>query len=255
MTATEALAWLKKNGTKRTVDGMARYGITAPHAFGVTMGAMLGLSKRVGTDHALARNLWKSGWYEARMLATMVADPARLTRAQMNAWTASFDNWGICDTACFKLYDRSPHAWSCAAAWAKSPKEFVKRAGFALMACLALHDKAAPDAKFLPYLPLIEKGALDERNFVMKGVSWALRSIGRRSPGLHAASQKVAERLAARAEAAARWVGKDALRELSSPKVRAAVARRAESAGSAKARASAGGSAGSSGRRVPSSSR
>jgi 3-methyladenine DNA glycosylase AlkD len=237
MTTAEALAWLKKNGARRTVEGMARYGITAPRAFGVTVGALQKLAKQIGKDHALATGLWKSGWYDARMLAAMVGDPVKLTRAQMNAWTASFDNWGICDTACFVLFDRSPHAWSCAAAWAKSPKEFVKRAGFALMACLALHDKAAPDAKFTRFLPLIEKGALDERNFVKKGVSWALRAIGRRSPGLHAASLKVAKRLAARGEAAPRWVGKDALRELSSPKVRAAAARRAEKAGAAKRRA------------------
>jgi 3-methyladenine DNA glycosylase AlkD len=237
MTTAEALAWLKKNGARRTVEGMARYGITAPRAFGVTVGALQKLAKQIGKDHALATGLWKSGWYDARMLAAMVGDPVKLTRAQMNAWTASFDNWGICDTACFVLFDRSPHAWSCAAAWAKSPKEFVKRAGFALMACLALHDKAAPDAKFTRFLPLMEKGALDERNFVKKGVSWALRAIGRRSPGLHAASLKVAKRLAARGEAAPRWVGKDALRELSSPKVRAAAARRAEKAGAAKRRA------------------
>ena len=141
--------------------------------------------------------MWESGWYEARLLAALVGDPQRVTRRQMNAWAASFENWGDCDTVCFKLFDRTPFAWEKARQWAASPREFVKRAGFVLMACLALHDKAAPDEPFLAFLPLIEKGARDERNFVMKGVSWALRAIGRRSTPLNAAALGVARRLAA----------------------------------------------------------
>ena len=226
MTSREALAWLKSHGTQRTVASLPRYGIVTPRAFGVTVGALRRVAKQIGTDHALAAALWKSGWYDARMLATMVADPARLTARQMNAWAADFDNWGICDTACFVLFDRSPLAWERARAWARSPREFVKRAGFALMASLAGHDKTAPDARFAAFLPLIEKGALDERNFVKKGVSWALRRIGHRSRGLHAAAVASAARLAASESAPCRWVGKDTLRDLQRPAVRARLARK-----------------------------
>lgn len=228
MDKDEVLAWLEKEGTRRNVEGMARYGIVAEHAFGVPMGTLLKLSKRLGQDHALALSLWDSGWYEARLLAALVDDPALVTRRQMEAWAASFENWADCDTACFKLFDRSPFAWEKAPRWAASPRELVKRGGFVLMACLAAHDKAAPDEKFLPFLPLIEGGARDERNIVKKGVSWALRMIGRRSPTLHAAALEVATRLAKSAEAAPRWVGKDALRELSSQRVRSQLAHRAE---------------------------
>jgi 3-methyladenine DNA glycosylase AlkD len=225
MDTREVLAWLERRGTRRTVDGMARYGIQAKRAFGVPMGMLLSLSKKLGKDHALSLALWESGWYEARLLAALVGDPQRVTRRQMDAWARSFENWADCDTVCFKLFDRSPPAWEAAPRWAASPRELVKRGGFVLMACLAAHDKGAPDEKFLALLPLIEKGARDERNFVKKGVSWALRMIGRRSRALHAAALKVAGRLALSEEAAPRWVGKDALRELASPKVRSKLAR------------------------------
>jgi 3-methyladenine DNA glycosylase AlkD len=227
MDKDEVLAWLKRRGTQRTVKGMARYGIEAKLAFGVQMGTLGSLSKRLGKDHALALELWRSGWYEARLLAALVGDPERVTRRQMNAWASSFENWADCDTACFKLFDRTPFAWEKARQWSSSPREFVKRGGFVLMACLALHDKSAPDKSFLAFLPVIEKGARDERNFVKKGVSWALRSIGRRNRALNAAALEVAKRLVLSQEASARWAGKDAVRELSSSKVRAQLARRA----------------------------
>jgi 3-methyladenine DNA glycosylase AlkD len=220
MNNREVLAWLRKNGTQRTVEAMARYGIVAPRAFGVTVGAMKQFAKKMEKDHALAQELWKSGWYEARMLATMVDDPRQVTRRQMNAWAADFDNWAICDTACFSLFDHTPFGWETARRWSASPREFVKRAGFAMMAGLVGRDKAAPDAKFLTLLPLIEKGARDDRNFVKKGVNWALRRIGRRSRALHAAATTLARRLAASEEASCRWVGKDALRDLARYKAR-----------------------------------
>lgn len=206
---------------------MARYGIVARKAFGVSMGTMQTLQKRIGTDHDLAVELWQSGWHEARLLAAMVGDPARVTRREMNAWAADFESWADCDTVCFKLWDRTPLAWEKARQWAVSPRELVKRAGFALMACLALHDKTAPDRPFLAFLPLIEKGARDERNFVKKGVSWALRSIGRRNRTLNTAALAVARRLSRSEDAAARWVGRDAARELAGPVVRSQLARRA----------------------------
>jgi 3-methyladenine DNA glycosylase AlkD len=226
MNAREVLAWLERRGTRRNLQGMARYGIVAPRAFGVPVGTLLGLAKRLGKDHALAGALWESGWYEARMLAPMVADPGKVTRRQMNAWAGDFDNWAVCDHSCWHLFERTPFAWEKARQWSASPREFVKRAGFALMAGLALHEKAAADSRFLAFLPLVEKGARDERNFVKKGVNWALRAIGRRNVALNEAALAVARRLAASEEASCRWVGQDALRELASPKVRAQLVRR-----------------------------
>ena len=220
------LAWLERRGTRRAVEGMARYSIVAKRAFGVPMGRLLSLRKRLGKDHVLAAALWESGWYEARLLAALVDDPQRVTRRQMNAWAAGFENWADCDTVCFHLFDRSPFAWEQARRWSTSPQEFVKRGGFTLIACLALHDKTTPDKRFLAFLPLIETGARDERNFVKKAVNWALRALGRRSLTLNAAAATVAKRLARSEDAAPRWVGRDALRELASPKVRARLARR-----------------------------
>jgi 3-methyladenine DNA glycosylase AlkD len=214
MTRDDVLAWLRRKGTRKTVAGMARYGIEAKRAFGVPMGTLKALSRKTGKNHALALELWESGWYEARLLAALIGEPDKLTRRQMNAWAFDFENWADCDTACFALFDRSPYAWDKARQWSASPRELVKRGGFVLMACLALHDKKAPDKPFLGFLRLIEKGARDERNFVSKGVNWALRSIGRRNKVLKAASLKVAERLARAETPAPRWVGSDAVRQL-----------------------------------------
>jgi 3-methyladenine DNA glycosylase AlkD len=226
MDRKQILAWLEKKGTRRNVQGMARYGIVARRVFGVPMGQLMSLKKRLGTDHDLSLALWDSGWYEARLLAALIGDPARVTRRQMNAWAGDFENWADCDTVCFHLFDRTPFAWEKARQWARSPREFVKRGGFALMASLALHDKTAPDARFVAALPLIERGATDERNFVKKGVSWALRSIGQRGGTLHRAALGVARHLARSADPPSRWVGSDAVRDLTRPTVLARVARR-----------------------------
>ena len=215
----EALAWLKEHSSKKIRDEMLpRYGIDAPKAFGVSVANLHKLAKITGRNHEFALALWETGWYEARMLASLVDEPERVTPAQMDKWCRDFDNWGICDTVCFKLFDRSPHAYKKVEQWAKRRDEFVKRGAFALMASLALHDKEAPDDRFVKWFPLIEQGANDERNFVKKGVSWALRGIGKRNPKLKAAAIKVAQRLASSSVASARWVGKDALRDLGRPK-------------------------------------
>lgn len=208
-----ALAWLEKHGTKKGRDGMARYGIVARKAFGVSMSEMMALAKELGRDHALALALWRTGWYEARLLATMVDEPDKVTVAQMDRWARQFENWADCDTACFKLFDRTPHAWGRIDAWARRDEEFVKRAAFALLASVALHDKAATDAPFLKALKHVEREAGDDRNFVKKGVSWALRGVGLRNAKLRAVAGAMAERLAASDLPAARWVGRDALRE------------------------------------------
>jgi 3-methyladenine DNA glycosylase AlkD len=211
------VASLKRLATKRTRDGLARYGIPSGDALGVTIGAIQKLAKSVGRDHDLAEALWQTGWYEARLLAAYVDDPDRVTAAQMDRWCRDFDNWGICDTVCFTLFDRSPHAWRKVPKWAGRRSEFERRGAFALMACLALHDKNATDDAFRPFLPLIERAATDDRNFVKKAVNWALRAVGGRSAALNVAAVAVSRRLAGSPDATARWVGKDALRQLTSP--------------------------------------
>ena len=211
-----ALAWLERRASKKNRDGMARYAIVAKKVFGVSMTSMKSLAKELGRDHALSQALWKTGWYEARMLASLVGDPARVTPAGMEQWAKGFDNWAVCDTATFALWDRTPHAWPKVREWSKRKEEFVKRAAFAMLASLTVHDKQAPDEPYLEGLKLIEREAHDERNFVKKAVNWALRSIGKRSPALNKEAIAVARRLAEREDAASRWVGKDALRELTS---------------------------------------
>jgi 3-methyladenine DNA glycosylase AlkD len=220
MEVDEILRWLERRGSRRNVLGMARYGIRSQKAFGVSMATMTPLVKRLGKDHTLALSLWATGWHEARILAALVDEPSRVTKPQMNGWVRDFDNWAVCDGVCFHLFDRTPFAWDKASRWAASPREFVKRAGFALMASLAAHDRTARDERFLEFLPLIEEGARDERNFVSKAVNWALRQIGKRNLVLHPAAMSTARRLASSEDAPRRWVGKDALRELTSTAVR-----------------------------------
>jgi 3-methyladenine DNA glycosylase AlkD len=215
----EALAWLRQKSTLRDRANLSRFGITADKAFGVSLANIQALGKRLGRNHELAAALWETGWYEARLLTSFVDEPERVTPAQMDRWCRDFDNWGICDTVCFHLFDRTPHAWVKVQQWSRRQDEFVKRAAFALLASLAGHDRSAGDEAFLGSLALIERAALDERNFVKKGVSWALRRIGGRSPTLHAAAVELARRLADSSDAAARWVGKDALRDLTRPVV------------------------------------
>jgi len=217
--ADAVVAWLKRTGTKAGRDGMARYAIPSDKAFGVSVGALREKAKEIGPDHELALALWESGWYEARMLATFVDEPERVTPAQMERWCREFDNWAIVDTACFALFDRTPHAWPKVAAWASKKGEWVKRAAFALIWSLTVHDRQSGDAPFLRALLLIERGAADERHFVSKAVNMSLRAVGKRNAALNGAAIATAKRLSESSNAAAKWVGKDALRELTSPGV------------------------------------
>ena len=217
----EALAWLERKGSKRVREEMlSRYGITAPKAYGVPVGTIQQLGKQLGREHDLAGALWETGWYEARMLAAFVDQPERVTPVQMDRWASDFDNWGICDTVCFHLFDRTAHAWKKVEPWSRRREEFVKRAAFALVAGLVLHDKRAGDEPFLATLPLIERAAADDRNFVKKGVSWALRVMGRRNRALNAACMVTARRLVESDQPAAQWIGRQAVKELGSPLVR-----------------------------------
>ena len=213
----EALTWLEESATPHDLSNLTRFGIAATMPLGVSVANIQKLAKLIGRDHQLAAELWDTGCYEARMLCSFIDEPARVTPAQMDRWCRDFDNWGICDTICFHLFDRTPHAWAKVKQWSRSEDEFVKRAAFALLASLAGHDKSAPSERFLESLPWIERAAQDERNFVKKGVNWALRRIGGRNAALKAACLEVAGRLSESPNPAPRWVGKDALRELTRP--------------------------------------
>jgi 3-methyladenine DNA glycosylase AlkD len=211
------LASLERVSSAKVREDMStRYGIHTKKAFGVMMRDMQKVAKSIGVNHELALALWDTGWYEARMVASMVDDPAKVTAAQMDRWCKSFDNWAICDTVCFKLFDRTPHAWAKVTQWSSKRDEFVKRTAFALLWALSMHDRRSGDAPFLRGLALIERAADDERNFVKKAVNMALRAVGKRNPALKKAAVAVAQRLAGSQDATARWVGKDAIRELAS---------------------------------------
>lgn len=214
-----ALTWLKRHRTKATLEGMARYAIPSDHAYGVAMRDIKALGTILGRSQPLAVALWGTGVYEARMLASFVGDPERLTAAQMERWCKDFDNWAFCDAMSFNLFDRTPHAWTKVSQWSRRPNEFEKRTAFALLWSLTVHDKSAGDEQFKRGLVLIEREAGDGRNFVKKATNMALRAIGKRNRALNAAAVVVARRLAASNDPTARWVGKDALRELTSPAV------------------------------------
>jgi 3-methyladenine DNA glycosylase AlkD len=214
-----ALKWLKKRSTRSALEGMARYAIPSDNAYGVRMKDIKALGKELGQRPDLAIALWNTGVYEARMLTSFVADPTLLTSTQMDHWWKDFDNWAICDAMCFNLFDRSPHRWVKVEQWSTSRKEFQKRTAFALLWSLSVHDKLAADEQFIDGLDLIERAATDQRNFVKKAVNMALRAIGKRNSQLNSAAVLVARRLSDSPDPTARWVGKDALRELTSPSV------------------------------------
>lgn len=223
----EILRALHALATPRDLANLQRFGIAASQPLGVSMVNVQKVARQVGRDHRTAAALWATGIYEARLLAAHVDEPARVTPTQMDRWARDFDNWAVCDTLCFALFDRTPHAWGRVDAWASARPEFVRRAAFALMASLAVHDKVSPDDPYMARLPLIEQAADDSRDLVRKGVSWALRTTGRRSGVLHRAALAVARRLAASTDAGRRWVGKDAVRELTGPIVARQLQRRA----------------------------
>jgi 3-methyladenine DNA glycosylase AlkD len=223
------LAFLKKHSSVRTREGMARYGIPSEEASGVSVADIRLLAKRLGRDHDLALALWETSSYEARMLTAFIDEPARVTPAQMDRWCRDFDSWAICDALCFHLFDKTPYAWGKIAKWSEARAEFARRAAFALLASVALHDKTAPDKLFLDSFSLIERAATDDRNFVKKAVSWALRGIGKRNAKLHAAALKLARRLSASKDSTTRWIGRDALRDLATDATRRRFARTANS--------------------------
>ncbi len=220
MELDEVLRKLKSLSNPRNVEGMGRFGINTNHTYGVAIPDLRKIAKGIGKDHLLAQQLWDSQIHEARLLAGMVDEPAIVTEEQMERWVKDFDSWDVCDQCCSNLFDKTRFAHQKAVEWSSSRnEEFVKRAGFVLMACLAVHDKKTGDCEFLKFLPIIKSGATDERNFVKKAVNWALRQIGKRSVGLNEAAINTAKEIQLMDSKAAKWVASDALRELTSKNI------------------------------------
>ena len=216
-TAARIVAELKAAGTAENRAGMARFGITGNTA-GVSLAAMKPIARRHAHDHALAAALWRSGLHEARIMACDLDEPAKVTAKQMDDWAADFDNWALCDGACLHLFVKTPFVEDKIRQWAEDEREFVRRAAFSLLACYTVHGKAIPDKVFAGFLELIERHASDPRNYVRKAVNWALRQIGKHSGSLHRPALALARRLAAADDTSARWIGRDAEKELTDPK-------------------------------------
>lgn len=212
----EVLNKLKAKARPDQLEGMARYAIVGEGRLGVSVPEMRKLAKEIGKDHKLALKLWKSGIPEARIVAGMIGEPEKMTEPQIENWVKDLNSWDVCDQVCMNLFEKSPLAIKKIHDWSEREEEFVKRAAYALIACLAWHDKTADDEVFIQFLPVIRKGATDERNFVKKAVNWALRNIGKRSPSLNEITPKVAKEIQQMDSKSARWIASDAIRELKS---------------------------------------
>ncbi len=210
---------LKSMEDPSCVAEMARYGIRSEKSYGISMKKLMAIKRRVGKDHELAAGLWSSAIHDARVLACLVDDPKLVTEAQMERWAKDFDNWAVCDGCCGHLFDKTPLAYRKAREWTARNEEFVKRAGFVLVATLTVHDKKAEDDEFLVFLPTILEAATDERQYVMKAVNWALRQIGKRNPHMNREAIRVAKRIHKMDSRSARWIASDSLRELTSEPV------------------------------------
>jgi len=216
---TDVLDRLQSKAKPEQLEGMAKYGMTVEKRLGVSVPDMRKLAKELGRDHKLALDLWRTGIAEARILAGMVGDPAKLTDEQMEEWVKDINSWDVCDQVCMNLFEKNQLAWQKIIDWSEREEEFVKRTAFSLMACLAWHDKKASDEKFIELLNVITRAATDERNFVKKAVNWALRNIGKRNLNLNEAAISTAKEIQRLESKAARWIAADAIRELESDSI------------------------------------
>lgn len=207
-------------------EGMARYGIRSEKVLGLSMGELREMAKELGKDHQLALCLWAAGFHESRILAALIDDPSRVTEEQIESWAMDFDNWAVCDSVCASLFRRTQFARSKCLEWPSREEEYVKRAGFTLMAALAVYEKKEGDGLFESFFEIIERESMDDREYVKKGVNWALRQIGKRNSSLNKKAIQVAERISNLDSKAARWIASDALRELKSEKVQERIMRR-----------------------------
>lgn len=215
----EIVKKLKSLSNPKAVAGMARFGINPENTYGVSIPNLRRMAKQIGKDHALAQQLWASGIHEARILAGMIDEPKVVTEKQMEKWVRDFDSWDVCDQVCSNLFDKTSSAHNKAREWSKREEEFVKRAGFVMMAALSVHDKEAKDEAFLKLLPIIKRESTNNRNFVKKAVNWALRQIGKRNINLNKEAIKTAKEIQEIDSKPARWIAADALRELKSEAV------------------------------------
>ena len=223
--ADAVLQQLRDKGSEKNVDGMDKFGMATDQRLGVPVPEMRKIAESIGKDHELALELWKTGVQEARIVASMIDLPEVVTEAQMETWVVDFNSWDVCDQVCLNLFDKSNFTDTKIGEWSTREEEFVKRAAYALIAGVAWHDKQAPDARFIGYLPVIKSGATDNRNFVKKAVSWGLRQIGKRNLELNKAAIKTAKEIQKIDSKAARWVSSDVIRELQSEKVQARLAK------------------------------
>lgn len=225
MTSSEIIKELRKHYNQKNVDGMARFGIVSANAFGISAPVIKSFAKKIGKNHKLALELWKTGYYDARVIAFLIDDPNLVTKSQMNNWVRDFDSWAICDGTCCYLFRKTPFAIDKIFEWANRKEEFVRRTAFSLIAYIAVHDKKRGDKEFLQFLPLIKKYSVDERNFVKKAVNWALRQIGKRSKFLNKEALKLAKEILTLDSKSAKWIANDAIRELKNPKILARLKR------------------------------
>jgi 3-methyladenine DNA glycosylase AlkD len=226
-TKTIVLRELKGLADPHVRSKMEYFGVHVPKAHGISVPVLHQFAKHIGKDHRLAQQLWTSGIHEARILATLIGESEKVTAAEMERWARDFDSWDVVDAACCYLYAQAKPAWRKAAAWSRRREEFVKRAGFSLIAYLSYKDEGASDACFVRFLRVIEREAHDERNFVKKAVNWALRNIGKKNKRLNREAIRAAERIRRQGSRAARWIAADALRELKSAAVQARLRRKA----------------------------
>jgi len=221
----DVLDKLQSKAKPEQLQGMAKYGIAVEQRLGVSVPDMRKLAKEIGREHKLALDLWKTGIAEARIVAGMVGDPAKLTEEQMEDWVKDINSWDVCDQVCMNLFEKNQLAWKKIVDWSEREEEFVKRTAFSLIACLAWHDKKASDEKFIELFPVIVRGATDERNFVKKAVNWALRNIGKRNLNLNGAAINTAKEIKRLDSKAARWIAADAIRELESDAIQSRLRR------------------------------
>ncbi len=219
MKSKEILKRLEKRANKKNREGMANFGINTENAFGVSIPIVRKMAREIGKDHELALELWKTKNHEARILAGMIDEAEKVTEKQMEEWVKEFDSWDLCDQCCSNLFDKTNFAYSKAFEWSDREEEFVKRAGFVLMACLSVHDKKASSGEFEKFFPIIKRKAKDGRNFVKKAVNWALRQIGKRNTELNKAAVKAAKEIQKMDSKNAKWIASDALKELESERI------------------------------------
>jgi len=216
---SQILRTFKTHGSRKNVLGMSRFGIISKKAYGLSAPVLHRLARKYRRNHELALQLWKTGIHDARILAALIDDPRQVTKRQMEQWVRQFDNWAVCDTTVGKLFSRVPGAFETAVRWSRNRREFIKRAGYAMMAYLTIRQKEAENTKFIRLFPHLQRGSVDGRNYVKKSVNWAIRQIGKKNANLNRAAIRFAKKLHSMNVPSARWIASDALRELTSSAV------------------------------------